>query len=278
MVPPIDNSGHGSARMLQVDSHIHVFTKDLSLAAERRHTPDRDALLDDYLRMSAAVGITHAVIVAPSFLGTDNGYLIGALRQAPERLRGTVIVDPGIAPAALREMDETGVVGIRLNLYLKKTVPDLASPAYRRLFNALGELGWHVEIYAEGDKLNLLLPILLDTGLDIVVDHFGSPAAQLGIADPGFQKVLKALEGGRTWAKLSGPYRQGGADTRTYADALLQAGGPERLLWGSDWPWVAHDTGLTYRQTYAWLSDWIPDAAKRAAILGETPGKLFRFA
>jgi predicted TIM-barrel fold metal-dependent hydrolase len=277
MAPRIDNFGHGSARMLRVDSHVHVFTKDLSLAAERRHTPDRDALLDDYLRISAEVGITHAVIVAPSFLGTDNSYLVWALRHAPERLRGTVIVDPEFPPATLCEMDEAGVVGIRLNLYLRKTVPDLASPAYRCLFDALNDLGWHVEIYAEGDKLNLLLPILLDTGLNIVVDHFGSPAAQLGVADPGFRKVLKALEGGRTWAKLSGPYRQGGADTRIYADTLLRAGGPERLLWGSDWPWVAHDTGFTYRQTYEWLSDWIPDAGQRAAILGETARKLFRF-
>ena len=63
-----------------------------------------------------------------------------------------------------------------------------------------------------------------------------------------------------------------------YADMLLREGGPERLLWGSDWPWTQNAAGKTYALTLEWLRRWVPDDAQRDAILGATPAALFGFA
>jgi predicted TIM-barrel fold metal-dependent hydrolase len=102
----------------------------------------------------------------------------------------------------------------------------------------------------------------------VVVDHFGKPDPARGLADPGFQTLLAAgREGAPLLVKLSAPYRCHGAEVGPYAEALLDALGPERLLWGSDWPWTQHEAGMTYDRAFDWLVDWLPDGEGQAGIL-----------
>ena len=63
-----------------IDSHAHVFRRGLPLAPVHRHAPDYDALLADYLALLDAHAVSHAVLVQPSFLGTDNSFLLDAVR------------------------------------------------------------------------------------------------------------------------------------------------------------------------------------------------------
>ena len=263
--------------MMLVDCHAHVFRRDLPLVPGHRHAPQRDALLPELLGLFDAHGITHGVLTAPSFLGTDNSYLLTALAEAPQRLRGTVIVDDRIERSALEAMARQGVVGIRFNMLRRPDLPQLRSAQWQRVLEAAAALGWHAEIYIEGPRLPALLGPALESGIQVVVDHFGSPDPQLKLDCPGFRALLDAVNSGRTWVKLSAPYRLGGVDPKPYVEALLRASGPQRLLWASDWPWTQNGEGMTYRRALDWLSAWVPDAAVRATILGATPRELFRF-
>lgn len=110
-----------------VDTHAHVFHQGLALADTRRHTPDYDATLAQYLELLDGHGLSHGVLVQPSFLGTDNSHLLQALRAAPARLRGVAVVDPAIDDPGLQALAAAGVVGIRLNL-IGLDLPDLAAP------------------------------------------------------------------------------------------------------------------------------------------------------
>ena len=56
------------------------------------------------------------MLIQPSFLGTDNRFMLDALRRYPQRLRGVAVVDASISDTQLDELEEAGVVGIRLNL------------------------------------------------------------------------------------------------------------------------------------------------------------------
>jgi predicted TIM-barrel fold metal-dependent hydrolase len=261
-----------------VDAHAHVMRRDAPLAALRHSAPKRDVTVEEYLAVLDRHGVAHGVLTAPSFYGTDNSLLLSALDSAGGRLRGTVIVEPGIDRATLAEMARHGAVGIRLNWVRRDTLPDIDSSDYRRLFATLRDLGWHVEIFLEGPKLARILPRIRKSGVKVVIDHFAHPDPAQGVACTGFQAALAGVRAGDTWVKLSAPYRLGGVDPQRYVDALLDAGGPRQLVWASDWPFVSHENEITYPQCQEWLVQWIPDVGIRRAVLATTPAALFGFA
>src|ERR1700716_2765392 len=133
--------------MTAVDCHAHVMRVDAPLAPDRHSAPKHDCTVEQYLAVLDRHGISHGVLTAPSFYGTDNSLLLDALDHATGRLRGTVIVDPGIDRASLAAMGARGVVGIRLNWVRRSTLPDVSAPSYRQLFANVRDLDWHVEIY-----------------------------------------------------------------------------------------------------------------------------------
>lgn len=266
---------------LAVDSHAHVFLQGLALADTRRHTPDYDAPLAQYLGLLDAHGLSHGVLVQPSFLGTDNSHLLEALRAAPARLRGVAVVDTAIDEAALRALAAAGVVGIRLNL-IGLAVPDLRTQPCQSLLARVNALGWHVEIHLQAARLADIMPALLQAGCRVVVDHFGRPDPALGVADPGFGYLLRQADSGRVWVKLSAPYRNWTGEAcasagREAARQLLDAYTPARLMWGSDWPHTEHRHLASYPASMRWLDDWIDDPTQRRAVLAETPLRLFQF-
>jgi len=251
------------------------------MAAARRHTPDYDSPLTDYLALLDTHGLAGGVLVQPSFLGTDNQYLLDALRATDGRngrLRGVVVVAPDVAVAELTHMAQLGVVGIRLN-WLGIDAPDLRQPDWRALLARIDALGWHVELHIEAARLRDVLPVLTSMVARVVVDHFGRPDPALGVADPGFGWLLRQTDGGQVWVKLAAAYRTWPVDACAVTAGravrmLLDAFGPQRLMWGSDWPHTEHRERASYTDTLNWCDDWF-DAAVRAAVLAETAADFF---
>lgn len=264
-----------------IDTHTHVFKLDTGLIEGRRYTPAYDASIADYLTMLDDNGMSHGVLVQISILGTDNSYLLEALRQEPTRLRGIVVVDPGIAVEELRAFDDAGVVGVRLNLIGLRD-PELAGAEWQAHLRRLADLNWQVEVQAEAGRLPCILPPLLAAGVRVVVDHFGRPAEASGIDDPGFRYLLTLGSTQSVWVKLSGAYRNGPAErgqqiAMLAAPALLSEFGAKRLMWGSDWPHTSFEQpGATGAARQA-LARWIPSEVERKTVLIDTPRLLFRF-
>jgi predicted TIM-barrel fold metal-dependent hydrolase len=258
---------------VRIDTHAHVFARGLRLIAERRYTPEGHHPPADYLALLDAHDVAGAVLVQPSFLGTDNGYMLDAVRAAPDRLRAVALVPPEAGVEALEALRAQGVVGVRYNLL---DAAALAAWRPEPQLEALEALGMIAQVQPAGPVLAAALPRLLaHPRLRVVVDHFARP----GPGDPdGFRALLGGAGSGRVWAKLSAPYRLRGLDAAPLARELLAAFGPERLLWGSDWPWTQFEREVTdYAATLGWLDAWVPDPAARARILGATPAGLFGF-
>ncbi len=262
-----------------IDSHAHVFTRGLKLAPSIRYAPDYDATPEDYIKILDANGISKAVLIQPSFLGTDNSYMLDARRRYPSRFRCVAVVEPEISVDDLKALEAGGVVGVRLNM-IGQPDPPLANPTWRAHLAHLAALGWHVEIQAEGRRWPDLLPPLLDAGVNVVADHFGKPDPKLGVDDPGFRRILQAGRTGRVYVKLSGPYRNGSDGDRIAGAAiplLREHLGLDHLVWGSDWPNTGFEGKEPYDAQRDNLTTWLPDPADRKVVLVDTPTKLFRF-
>lgn len=265
-----------------IDAHAHVFERGLGLASVRRYAPDYDATLADYLERLQENGLSHGVLVQPSFLGTDNSYLLAALQQAPERLRGVVVVERDIAFSELARMAALGVAGVRLNL-MGQPLPDFADASWQVFFGHLRHLDWHVEVHRQLEDLPALVQPLLALGCKVVVDHFGRPDARLGVEQAAFARLLELGESGRLWIKVSGIYRLGGTPMENLHFAekalsmLLQTLGPDRLLWGSDWPHTQHEQEVKFSSELDRLRRLACAAPLRQHLLCNTAAELFGF-
>ncbi len=271
------------ASILGIDGHAHVFSRELDLTSARRYSPDYDATLAMYQNNLRDHGLTHGVLVQPSFLGTDNRYLLDALGQAPAQLRGVVVIERDVARAVLDEMDALGVVGIRLNL-MGKALPDFCEPEWNVLFRYIAELDWHVELHRHVADLPALIRALMPFGIKIVIDHFGRPDARLGLDQPGFREMLELGLSGQLWMKVSGIYRLNGSEqenldfARAALPLLVQSFGPQRLVWGSDWPHTQHESRVSYGTVVEQLQALGCSAQLMRSLLVDAPQRLFDFA
>jgi predicted TIM-barrel fold metal-dependent hydrolase len=270
-----------SAEMIDppvVDAHAHIFKPDMPVADSAWMKPDYAFTAADYLKVLDAHSVHFGVIAGISIYGNYNDYMIDELRRQP-RLRGTVNIDPATDRYTLERMKADGIVGVRLQLSRRKELPDLGSEVYRLLLRRVADLNWHVHLALEGRLLPAVLPALEASGVRVVLDHFGHPDPEQGVQNEGFQALLRSVDKGRTWVKLSAAYRltwlgqhSGPPDPKALAlaqaaaDRLVQVAGPERLLWGSDCPFVGHESSLTFGDTLRAFQQWVPSPQVRRKI------------
>jgi predicted TIM-barrel fold metal-dependent hydrolase len=249
-----------------IDTHAHIYTMDMPQTGTAWHRPPSDATVQNYLAALDKAGIRFGILAAASTYGDYNDYALEATRTS-KRLRTTVIANPDIDPAVLRDMSDSGAVGIRLQFRNVASPPDLSSYEYRRLLKRVADLGWHVHLHDDGHRLPNYINALLAAGPRLVIDHFGRPTPDGGKLPGSFRAILRAVEGGKTWVKLSSGFRLTPPDfANSVIATLLKEAGPERLMWGSDWPFAAFEDSVTYESA---LSDYylgVPDPEIRRAI------------
>ena len=170
-----------------------------------------------------------------------------------------------------------GVRGLRFPIY---GLPTPQWSAYREMLAEALKRDWPIHLYVESRRLPEILPVLLDGGHKVVIPHYGMFDRTLGpMRDPGFRTLLDSAKSGRVWVVMCGAYRVGPERAQAATPMLLDAFGPARLMWGSDWPHT--DTTLdrtkTYPLTLKWFEEWVPDEAVRTTILKDTPSKLYGF-
>jgi predicted TIM-barrel fold metal-dependent hydrolase len=245
-----------------------------------------EASYEVYAAMLARLGATRGVLTQPAPYGTDPAALLDALQRGGGSLRGIAAAEPEISDAALADMQSAGVRGLR---FVEMRAPggarypgSVGAEALRALAPRLRELGWHAQLWASAADHAALLPDLLALGLPLVLDHMGSPDAGLGVADPAFRALLGHLRDGQIWMKLAlcrvSRAKPAYADARPLHDALVAAN-PDRLVWGSDWPYVRMgDLTPDAGHLLDLFRDWVGDAALERRVLVDNPAALYGFA
>lgn len=250
-----------------IDSHAHVFDENCIFSKESRYTPKHSVPPDTYLKLLDDHGIGGAVLVQPSFLGTDNSCLTGTIARRPTTMRGVAVVAADVAPETLQALRAEGIRGIRLNL-IGLPDPDFSTPAWQRWLKHVAAANLPVDLHATGDRWAKLLPPLQDLGVTVVIEHFGRPDS---VDSAGFKAIIAAAKGG-AWLKVSAPYRMAPNVLRDALPHLLTHFGPERMLWGSDFPWTQHEEGRSMAGCMADCVTWMEQHGlsrdQRQAIVG----------
>jgi predicted TIM-barrel fold metal-dependent hydrolase len=277
------------------DCHMHVLGPfdRYPLAPDRAYNVP-EATLDEHERMKRRIGLQRTVFVQASGHGNDNRAMLAAIAALGERGRGVAVVPPDSNPEELEHLHAAGVRGLRFNLVTMRSRygddPAKLVGDYERL---CAPLGWHLQVFADGATLQALEAVLQRCRVNVVIDHMGLPDASAGVAQPGFQALLRLMREKHMWAKLAGADRVTRASGRL-RDAIpfmqaLAAVAPQRLVWGSDWPHIGFHSGqqvrgdavLPYRKVDVGallevLFEAVPDAAASRAILSDNPARLYR--
>ncbi|MES1937468.1 amidohydrolase 2 [Salinisphaera hydrothermalis C27AD] len=247
------------------------------MSPERRYAPDYAAAVEDYLTCLDEHGLSHGVLVQPSFLGTDNEYLLRSLSTHRDRLRGIAVIAPDSQPPVFDDLARCGIVGVRLNL-VGKPLEDYNTRGWQTFFERVALHGWSVEIQRPIEDLAAIVPSIRAAGADVVIDHFGLPDGVLDPTNPAHRAFLDLLDDRGIWLKLSAAYRCNASPAqarRSVAVLRAAAGGIDRLVWGSDWPHTRYEHVTHYGAQRALLATLLADAAERHTVLVSNPSRLF---
>ncbi len=192
-------SGQGTGPL--IDCHAHVWGPGMPFVSNAWTRPDYVYSADDFLADMDAHGVQYGVIAAASLFGTYNDYSIRAVRKH-KRLRATAIVDANVDFYTLESMKADGIVGVRLQWFLRNPLPDIAGEDYQRLCCRLRDLGMHIHLNIDGARLVEVGSRLLDTGVNLLIDHFGWHDPKPRLAAPSYQGMLRMLERSNAWVKL----------------------------------------------------------------------------
>jgi len=287
-----------------IDSHIHVWTPDIAQYPRADGAPPiPDALtqpgtVEQMVAGMQAAGIKGALIVQAVNYGQDYSYMLAADAAFPGFFKGMMVADPA-APNPVQVLTElvqsrpSFWVGVRFNPY-KWPEAQFADEAGHALFAAAGQLGLPVGLMAfkgmaqHSAQLEELLKAAPSTR--VVLDHWGfvlQPATGFGddreFVEDNWNAVLALAAYPQVHVKLSAMFRNGMDGAQNWIslaprlEQLLASFGAERILWGSDAPYLfdfgTHTTALQAMQSWPLWGQL--DQGQQDAILSGTAEKLF---
>lgn len=278
--------------MQVVDAHHHLWdlrVRDQDWITGPALAPlRRDFLLGDYLPLAQANGVVASVVVQTVTVPGETPELL-ALAAGSDLIAGVVgwadLTAPDIADrlAALAEMPGgRKLAGIRHQVQSEPDPGWLTRGDVLRGLAAVADAGLAYDLVITAGQLGPAERAAAAVpGLRFVLDHLGKPPIASGRTRPWAQDLRRLAALPNTVCKLSGLVTEADwrrwtiADLRPYAENALDAFGPARMMFGSDWPVCTLAAGYggvleAARDLTAQLS-----AAERAAVFAGTATSVY---
>jgi predicted TIM-barrel fold metal-dependent hydrolase len=230
-----------------------------------------------------ANGVAHTVIIQYIGYRWDNSYARDVIRQHKGKFQGVCRVNPE-SPAApddlSRLVEYEGWRGVRISPAANASGDWIRGPLMPPLWRRTQHLRVPMTVLTSTSRLpDIAVLVERHPDLDVVIDHMadcppGQPAELKKLLDLArFPRVFVKVS--HTWSisKQSYPY----ADTHEQVKKLYDAFGPQRLMWGTDWPLVERHCG--YARALAMVRDemkFLNDEDKRW-MLAKTIERLWPF-
>jgi L-fuconolactonase len=273
-----------------IDAHHHVWDLGVRdqpwLAGAGLGPLRRNFSVADYRAVAAPAGVTASVVVQ-TVVGPEETPELLAMAAGSDLVAGVVGWVDLTAPDVADRLAALGAPGSKLAgiRHQVQSEPDpawLVRPDVLRGLAAVARAGLVYDL--------VIIPAQLDAAvaaaaavpeLTFVVDHLAKPRIADGVLEPWASDLRRLAALPNTACKLSGLVTEADwarwsvADLRPYADVALEAFGPARVMFGSDWPicTVAAD----YLKVLATARDLTGSlsAAEREAVFGRTAASVY---
>jgi len=273
-----------------IDAHHHLWR--LSRGDYGWLTPDlaplwRDFEPADLAPLMAAGGVAGGILVQAAPTEAETAFLLGLAARTPAVLGvvGWTDFAAADAPTAIARLAaDPALKGLRPMLQDLANDDFILSPTVQPALRAMVAAGLRFEALVRPWHLPRLLVLReRHPDLPIILDHAGKPDIAGGAWSPWAEDIRALAADGTTVCKLSGLITEAGPDwdverLRPYADLVIDAFGPERVMWGSDWPvaLLAGSYGGWLDAARRLVARLTPD--ERAAILGGTAARVYGLA
>lgn len=274
---------------MNIDAHHHYWRYnaqeydwiDGSMAALRR-----DFLPEDLLPELQRSGIGGVISVQARQSLQETGWLLDLAERTPWML-GVVGWADLRSPECPRQLEELARrPKLKALRHVVQAEPDpefLQGEAFNRGIRALLPHALAYDLLIFWHQLPASIRFV-DRHPDqvFILDHLAKPDARNSQLEPWGSRLRELARRPQVYCKLSGLVTEAQWDTwteeqlRPYLDAALEAFGPRRLMFGSDWPvcLVASSYERWHRLITDWLAPLSPD--ERAAIMGTNARKAYR--
>ena len=234
----------GQTRYRIIDSHVHVWKNDprYPWAKETARPPEKDATPEMLLELMKGHGVERTVIIQVIHYRWDNSYLADVLKRYPKHFRGVARVNPqdDNAPDHLsRLVEQQGFRGVRLSPGRDASGDWIRGPLMPPLWARCQQLKVPMTILAPVTRMPDVAALAEKfPDLTIVIDHM----ADCPVDQPQELEKLIALKRypklfvkiSHTWSLSRQKYPW--LDAHEHVKRLHSAFGPQRLMWGTDWP------------------------------------------
>jgi predicted TIM-barrel fold metal-dependent hydrolase len=233
------------------------------------------------------VGVDAAILSLPMFYGYDPKYAIAAAERHPGRFASTPRFDhrqPRLDERMAELRSRPGILGARIIFLNEPAVAGLRAGEYDALWDAAERHGVPLMVFCPRILEDIHSVARAHPELQLVIDHFGLPQPPLMDADrepfATLPQLLAMAECPNVAVKFSGaptlsaekfPF----ADLWPHLHRVVEAFGPERLIWASDYQRV---TDHTYEEALAFVRDTDElSTADKEAILWRSASRLLRW-
>jgi len=237
------------ARTAHIDSHQHFWhyrPETHGWIDERMQVLKQDFLPADLEPLLRAEGLSGSVAVQAAQSLDDTRFLLD-LAERHSMVRAVVGYVDLLAPDLEGQLESLSsrkrLRGIR---HIAQDEPDdgwLARGDVIRAIATLGRFGLTYDILVFARQLPAAVTLARALPEQpFVVDHIAKPEIAAGRLDPWRAEIRRLAELPHVCCKLSGLVTEARwdawqpADLRPYLDVVLEAFGPNRLMYGSDWP------------------------------------------
>jgi L-fuconolactonase len=234
---------------MRIDGHQHFWTTqrdDYGWLTPELETLYKDFGPDDLQPLLEQAGVDRTVLVQAAATTEETRYLLG-IAEHHAIVAGVVgWVDMDSPAAAIEALDEFAphptFVGIRPMIQEIEDPAWIDRPELGVVLDALIERNVCFDALVRSVHLPYLKNCLTrHPELRTVIDHGAKPNIAAGEWQPWADSIATIADRTSAYCKISGLITEADAkqtydDTIRYIDHLLEVFGPDRLIWGSDWP------------------------------------------